>query len=112
MASVPAIPVIVLILVFVGIAIRKVGRFTFKIWHIMLIGAMAVLVTGQIAPLSALRAINPEVMIFLQAHGVSSAFAAKIFKHYGNRSIEVVRENPFRLATDIFGLPLNFTWPV
>jgi exodeoxyribonuclease V alpha subunit len=45
-----------------------------------------------------------EVMIFLQAHGVSSAFAAKIFKQYGNRSIEVVRENPYRLATDIFGI--------
>jgi exodeoxyribonuclease V alpha subunit len=45
-----------------------------------------------------------EVMIFLQTHGVSSAFAAKIFKQYGNRSIEVVRENPYRLATDIFGI--------
>ncbi|MEW6666929.1 MAG: ATP-dependent RecD-like DNA helicase [Thermodesulfobacteriota bacterium] len=45
-----------------------------------------------------------EVMIFLQAHGVSSAFAAKIFKYYGSRSIEVVRENPYRLATDIYGI--------
>ena len=45
-----------------------------------------------------------EVMIFLQAHGVSSGFAAKIFKQYGKRSIEVVRENPYRLATDIFGI--------
>jgi exodeoxyribonuclease V alpha subunit len=35
---------------------------------------------------------------------VSSGFAAKIFKQYGNRSIEVVRENPYRLATDIFGI--------
>jgi exodeoxyribonuclease V alpha subunit len=45
-----------------------------------------------------------EVMIFLQAHNVSSGYATKIFKQYGNKSIEVVRENPYRLATDIFGI--------
>ncbi|MBN1106311.1 MAG: ATP-dependent RecD-like DNA helicase [Deltaproteobacteria bacterium] len=45
-----------------------------------------------------------EVMVFLQTHGVSSAYAAKIFKQYGSRSIEVVRQNPYRLATDIFGI--------
>ena len=45
-----------------------------------------------------------EVMIFLQAHGVSSGYATKIFKEYGNRSIAVVKDNPFRLATDIFGI--------
>ena len=45
-----------------------------------------------------------QVMIFLQSHGVSSAYATKIFKTYGNDSIEVVQENPYRLATDIFGI--------
>jgi Na+/H+ antiporter NhaD/arsenite permease-like protein len=65
MAAVPAIPVIVLLLVFLGIAIRKIGRFTFQIWQVMLLGAVAVLVTGQISPASALRAINPDVMLFL-----------------------------------------------
>jgi len=45
-----------------------------------------------------------EVMIFLQTHGVSSGYATKIFKHYRDRSIEVVKENPYRLATDIFGI--------
>lgn len=45
-----------------------------------------------------------EVMIFLQTHGVSSAYATKIFREYGNRSIKVVQENPYRLATDIFGI--------
>jgi exodeoxyribonuclease V alpha subunit len=43
-----------------------------------------------------------DVMIFLQAHGVSSGHATKIFKQYGNRSIAVVKENPYRLASDIF----------
>ena len=45
-----------------------------------------------------------EVMLFLQTHGVSSGYATKIFKQYGNQSIEVVKKNPYRLATDIFGI--------
>jgi exodeoxyribonuclease V alpha subunit len=45
-----------------------------------------------------------DVMLFLQSHGVGSGYAAKIFKTYGNRSIAVVKENPYRLATDIFGI--------
>jgi exodeoxyribonuclease V alpha subunit len=44
------------------------------------------------------------VMVFLQSHGVSSGYAAKIFKQYGNEAIQVVKENPYRLATDIFGI--------
>ncbi len=45
-----------------------------------------------------------EVMLFLQSHGVSSGYATKIFKRYGDRSIQVVRGNPYRLATDIYGI--------
>jgi exodeoxyribonuclease V alpha subunit len=45
-----------------------------------------------------------QVMIFLQGHGVSPAFAQKIFKSYGNQSIQKVKENPFALAKDIFGI--------
>jgi len=45
-----------------------------------------------------------DVMLFLQSHGVGSGFATKIFKIYGNRAIAVVKENPYRLATDIFGI--------
>ncbi len=45
-----------------------------------------------------------EVMIFLQAHGVSSGYATKIFKQYGNDSIKIVKENPYRLVTDVFGI--------
>jgi len=44
-----------------------------------------------------------EIMIFLQGHGVSAAYSAKIYKQYGNQSIELVRENPYRLAQDIYG---------
>ena len=45
-----------------------------------------------------------EVMVFLQGHGVSSTYAAKIYKQYGQASIKVVQENPYRLAADIFGI--------
>jgi exodeoxyribonuclease V alpha subunit len=45
-----------------------------------------------------------EVMIFLQSHGVSSGYAAKIYKQYGNEAIKIVQENPYRLATDVFGI--------
>ena len=45
-----------------------------------------------------------NVMLFLQDHGVSTSFAAKIYKQYGNESVDKVRENPFRLADDIWGI--------
>jgi exodeoxyribonuclease V alpha subunit len=45
-----------------------------------------------------------EIMIFLQGHGVSAAYSAKIYKRYGSQSIEMVRENPYRLAHDIYGI--------
>jgi len=45
-----------------------------------------------------------DVMIFLQGHGVSTGYSAKIFKRYGQDAIRVVRENPYRLAGDILGI--------
>jgi len=45
-----------------------------------------------------------NVMLFLQSHGVSTAFAVKIFKTYGSDSIKIVKENPYRLADDIWGI--------
>ncbi|KJS87670.1 MAG: recombinase RecD [Peptococcaceae bacterium BICA1-8] len=45
-----------------------------------------------------------NVMLFLQGYGVSTAFAVKIYKTYGNESIKLVKENPFRLADDIWGI--------
>jgi exodeoxyribonuclease V alpha subunit len=45
-----------------------------------------------------------NIMLFLQDHGVSTSFAAKIYKAYGNESIDKVKENPFRLADDIWGI--------
>lgn len=45
-----------------------------------------------------------EVMVFLQAHGVSTAFAAKIYRKYEKESIAKVKENPYQLADDIWGI--------
>ena len=45
-----------------------------------------------------------EVMLFLQGHGVSPAYAVKIFKTYGQEAIRTVQENPYRLARDIRGI--------
>lgn len=45
-----------------------------------------------------------DVMIFLQGHGVSTGYSAKIFKQYGQDSIRVVRENPYHLTADILGI--------
>ena len=45
-----------------------------------------------------------NVMLFLQENGVSTSYAAKIYKQYGNDSIPIVKENPYRLADDIWGI--------
>ncbi len=45
-----------------------------------------------------------NIMLFLQEHEVSTAFAAKIFKQYGNESIGRMKENPYQLADDIWGI--------
>ena len=59
------IPIIVLGIVFILIAVRRLGNIRLQIWQIMLLGALVVLLTGQISPLDALKAINPDVMLFL-----------------------------------------------
>ena len=45
-----------------------------------------------------------EVMVFLQGNGVSTAYAAKIYKAYGKESIKKVQDNPYCLADDIWGI--------
>ncbi len=45
-----------------------------------------------------------DVMIFLRAHGISPSYAQKIYKTYGEESIEKVRSDPYRLAKDIRGI--------
>ena len=57
--------VIVLAVVFVLIAVRRVGNIRLQIWQVMLAGAAVMLLTGQITPTRALKSINLDVMLFL-----------------------------------------------
>src|SRR5262249_36058999 len=44
-----------------------------------------------------------RIMAFLQSHGVGTARAVRIYKTYGEQAVDLVRENPHRLAPDIWG---------
>ncbi len=45
-----------------------------------------------------------EVMMFLQTHGISTLFAVRIYKTYGDKAISNVTEDPYRLANDFYGI--------
>jgi Na+/H+ antiporter NhaD/arsenite permease-like protein len=84
------ISIIVLAVVFILIAIRRIGNIRLQIWQVMLFGAIAVLVTGQITPMNALKSINLDVILFLfgmfivgqalEESGYLSYLSHKIFK--------------------------------
>lgn len=88
------ISILVLSVVLLLIAVRQVGKFSLQIWQIMLLGALAVLFTGEISLAQAARAINPDVMIFLagmfvvgqsmQESGYLFHLSYRIFRGAGN----------------------------
>jgi len=45
-----------------------------------------------------------RVMIFLQSYQITTGYAVKIYKTYGNKAIEKLKENPYRLVDDVFGI--------
>jgi len=45
-----------------------------------------------------------EIMLFLHANGVGTSRAVRIYKTYGNDAVQVISENPYRLARDIRGI--------
>ncbi|WP_163336188.1 AAA family ATPase [Desulfopila sp. IMCC35008] len=45
-----------------------------------------------------------DVMIFLQGHNISTLFAVRIYKKYGEKAITMVSEDPYRLAVDFYGI--------
>jgi len=59
------ISIITLLIVFILIAVRQIGNIRLQIWQIMLLGALVVLLSGQISPARALQAINADVILFL-----------------------------------------------
>src|SRR5262245_26486861 len=50
-----------------------------------------------------------DIMVFLQSHGVGTARAVRIYRTYGDRAVEMVRANPYRLATDVWGFGFDTT---
>jgi Na+/H+ antiporter NhaD/arsenite permease-like protein len=59
------ISVVVMFIVFILIAIRKIGHFHIKIWQSMTGGALIVVATQQISGVDAVKAIDLDVMLFL-----------------------------------------------
>jgi exodeoxyribonuclease V alpha subunit len=45
-----------------------------------------------------------EIMVFLHGHGVSTNLAVKIYKTYGDQSLQIVQQNPYQLERDIYGV--------
>lgn len=45
-----------------------------------------------------------DVMLFLQSYGIGTGLAVRVFRHYGAAAIQVLQENPYRLAIDMFGI--------
>jgi len=45
-----------------------------------------------------------DVMVFLQSHGITTGYAVKIFKEYGQKAIQQVKANPYRLERDVDGI--------
>ncbi|MBC8331093.1 MAG: ATP-dependent RecD-like DNA helicase [Anaerolineae bacterium] len=45
-----------------------------------------------------------EIMLFLHSHGVSTNLGVKIYKTYGDNALEIVQQNPYQLAADIYGV--------
>jgi exodeoxyribonuclease V alpha subunit len=48
------------------------------------------------------RAVR-DIMVFLQSHGIGTARAVRVYKTYGDQAVEMVRANPYRLATEVWG---------
>ncbi|WP_326911409.1 SF1B family DNA helicase RecD2 [Sedimentibacter sp. MB31-C6] len=45
-----------------------------------------------------------EIMMFLQNHGISTNYGIKIYKEYGKNTINIIKENPYKLTDDIYGI--------
>ena len=45
-----------------------------------------------------------DIMLFLQGYGIGASYAIRVFRYYGSESVRVLKENPYRLAIDIFGI--------
>ncbi len=68
------------------------------------VGGIGPVRAGRIAAAWAEQKVVREIMIFLHSHGVGTARAVRIFKTYGVDAVQVMSQNPYRLARDIRGI--------
>jgi exodeoxyribonuclease V alpha subunit len=91
---------------------RMVGHFGVDIMHIIddcperlvEVDGLGPKRTAMITAAWAEQKAIKEVMVFLQGVGVSTSLAVKIYKKYGDESVDVVRAQPYRLASDVWGI--------
>src|SRR5437588_5778650 len=94
------------------LAKKLVGRFGAEVLAVIENRAAELQSVGGIGPKRRERIAHAwqeakqvrEIMLFLHTHGVSTSRAVRIFKTYGEQAIEKVRENPYTLAKDIYGI--------
>ncbi len=94
------LPVIILSLVFLLTAVRQIGNVRFGIWQIMSLGALGVLLTGQISISGAINSIDPDVMLFLfgmfaigqalEMSGYMSHLSYRFFRNAGTVDVLVL----------------------
>jgi exodeoxyribonuclease V alpha subunit len=68
------------------------------------VGGIGPVRAGRIAAAWAEQKVVREIMVFLHSHGVGTARAVRIFKTYGADAVQVMSQNPYRLARDIHGI--------
>jgi len=83
---------------------KTLDVFESKIEELMLVPGIAEKKLEQIKTSWQEHQSIRDVMIFLQGYGISTLFATKIYKTYGDKAIQIVSANPYRLAHDIYGI--------
>lgn len=72
--------------------------------RLLAIGGIGPVRAGRITAAWAEQKVVREIMVFLHSHGVGTARAVRIYKTYGADAVQVMTENPYRLARDIRGI--------
>jgi exodeoxyribonuclease V alpha subunit len=94
---------------------KLVGAFGEKVFDIIESSPYRLREVDGIGPMRAASILSAwaeqkavrEIMVFLHSHGVGTARAVRIFKTYGADAVQVMTENPYRLARDIRGIGFN-----
>lgn len=96
----------------VHLAKKLIDRFDLKVFEIIEYNPKLLSTVEGIGKVRAASICNNwqdqkvirEIMVFLQSHSVGSSRASRIYKTYGEKSIEIISENPYILAKDIHGI--------